>query len=209
LRIQSAATRRIAQARPAAPRDLPGPARPTVTVDRRRGLLNHGTGRTVLRSLALALVILLPSGAAIAIPGAAFANSCNTVASSNWSNNCTVSQDMANNMVEAVQETLNAWAITSDHRSCGSLSVDGVFGPLTLAAVKCFQGHNGDGIVGPATWGKMFNLLSYESADAGWWYYKVAGIAGKFREWSVPPDNWYVHSGISGKYVQMNFSGPN
>jgi len=41
----------------------------------------------------------------------------------------------------------------------GGLSVDGIFGPKTEAAVKAFQKKAGiavDGIVGPVTWGKLF-----------------------------------------------------
>jgi len=40
-----------------------------------------------------------------------------------------------------------------------SLSVDGVFGPVTQSAVMSFQRSQGiivDGIVGPVTWGKLF-----------------------------------------------------
>lgn len=40
-----------------------------------------------------------------------------------------------------------------------SLSVDGVFGPITQSAVKSFQSSQGvsvDGIVGPVTWGRLF-----------------------------------------------------
>jgi len=39
--------------------------------------------------------------------------------------------------------------------------LDGIFGPLTQAAVKRFQAEHGlvvDGIVGPLTWAKLFNL---------------------------------------------------
>lgn len=39
-----------------------------------------------------------------------------------------------------------------------SVAVDGIFGPLTEAAVKAFQQSNGlaaDGIVGPLTWPKL------------------------------------------------------
>ena len=38
------------------------------------------------------------------------------------------------------------------------VKVDGIFGPITLAAVRTFQGREGiavDGIVGPVTWGKL------------------------------------------------------
>jgi len=41
----------------------------------------------------------------------------------------------------------------------GGLTADGYFGNNTLSAVKRFQGNNGlkqDGIVGPATWAKLF-----------------------------------------------------
>ena len=52
--------------------------------------------------------------------------------------------------VKTLQTRLNAWGAT--------LTVDGDFGPLTLAAVKAFQTAHHlsvDGIVGPLTWAAL------------------------------------------------------
>ncbi len=60
----------------------------------------------------------------------------------------TVRSGSTGNAVKAVQEQLIA-------NGCGTLSVDGAFGPGTDGAVRRFQSANGlvaDGIVGPNTW---------------------------------------------------------
>ena len=54
--------------------------------------------------------------------------------------------------VELIQAALNRYG--------AHLVVDGIFGPLTRAAVICFQRAHGlevDGIVGPTTWYALFN----------------------------------------------------
>ncbi|GAA4908400.1 penicillin-insensitive murein endopeptidase [Streptomyces coeruleoprunus] len=73
----------------------------------------------------------------------------------------TVQQPDSGPAVKAVQHLLNA------KRGAG-LTVDGVFGSGTTAAVKSFQSHAGlgaDGIVGPTTWRNL--LWHYESVDFG------------------------------------------
>ena len=50
-----------------------------------------------------------------------------------------------------------AQQLLNRHISAG-LSTDGIFGNLTEAAVRRFQGERGlaaDGIVGPITWGRL------------------------------------------------------
>jgi peptidoglycan hydrolase-like protein with peptidoglycan-binding domain len=57
--------------------------------------------------------------------------------------------------VEELQQKLNQYGTTPP------LVVDGIFGPLTRAAVVAFQQENGlaaDGIVGPLTWGRIDEL---------------------------------------------------
>lgn len=57
---------------------------------------------------------------------------------------------MTGESVKDLQSALN--------KNGGKLTVDGIFGPLTEAAVKIFQGVRGlvvDGIVGPVTWSKL------------------------------------------------------
>ena len=52
-------------------------------------------------------------------------------------------------------------ALIAKGYSCGTSGIDGVFGTASVAALKKYQTKNGiaaDGIVGPATWGKMIGV---------------------------------------------------
>ncbi|YAL83237.1 peptidoglycan DD-metalloendopeptidase family protein [Dermacoccaceae bacterium W4C1] len=76
------------------------------------------------------------------------------------------------------------------------ISVDGSFGPATLAAVKSYQGSKGlvrDGYVGPATWAKLGGFPSTSSgSDTG------SGSSGGTNNCSVN----VVRYGASGSLVK-------
>jgi peptidoglycan hydrolase-like protein with peptidoglycan-binding domain len=138
----------------------------------------------LLGSLAVVLLASLVFTFTIGASGTAFASaqSCNSVATGNWSNNCTVSEGNISNFVVAIQTAIN-----ESNTGCGRLSVDGDFGPATLAAVKCYQGKKKlsvDGIVGPQTWGKMYAMLTYDNYTSGGWayYYMPVSNTPDFRK---------------------------
>ncbi len=77
-----------------------------------------------------------------------------------------VSQGSKGKDVVELQFLLNA--IGSYYDSIPALLRDGTFGPATTAAVKAFQtqfGMKADGIVGPATWNKLYEV--YKSLGLG------------------------------------------
>jgi len=125
--------------------------------------------------LRTALVAVLISIASVAIPiatsGTAQAASCNTTATFNWGNTCTVSQGAHSNLVVAIQ--IMIWQL--DQEECGPLiAIDGSFGPDTKGAVECWQHAHGltaDGVVGPQTWTSLGNALTYNSAVGAYYYY--------------------------------------
>ena len=54
------------------------------------------------------------------------------------------------------------WAQTLLRRTLSFNETEGIFGPVTKAAVEQFQHDNSitvDGIVGPVTWGKLLDLF--------------------------------------------------
>ncbi len=92
----------------------------------------------------------------------------------------TVRSGSSGNAVKAVQEQLMA-------NGCGTLSVDGAFGPGTDGAVRRFQSANGlvaDGIVGPNTW---MHLV-----------YGGRCSTGTTTRWNW--SNWTKGSSASGQY---------
>jgi peptidoglycan hydrolase-like protein with peptidoglycan-binding domain len=61
-----------------------------------------------------------------------------------------------------LQYRLNVWIVTSPGVGLARLAPDGIFGPLTEAAVRTFQrtfALQVDGIVGPQTWGRLLRPL--------------------------------------------------
>jgi peptidoglycan hydrolase-like protein with peptidoglycan-binding domain len=74
----------------------------------------------------------------------------------------TLQQGSTGSAVVLWQRDLNTW-INYPPASCRpTLTVDGIFGPATTNATKCFQSTVGitrDGIVGPQTRGVMCNFL--------------------------------------------------
>lgn len=87
--------------------------------------------------MSASLVLMMPIAAAVLAPTAASAASCNTSATGDWINNCTVSEGADNRYVVVIQMIVDSQEI------CSSLTVDGDFGPDTLAGVKCFQREYG------------------------------------------------------------------
>jgi peptidoglycan hydrolase-like protein with peptidoglycan-binding domain len=137
----------------------------------------------------------------------AHASGCNSVATYNWSNNCTVSKGNSSNFVYAIQQSINV-----STTPCGA-STDGIFGPQTFATVECFQQHTTglsvDGIVGPQTWGALYNTLRKGYSSGGWNYYHGNGNStDDFKQWASS-GVWYVYVyNPTGRWCQINLSSP-
>ena len=145
------------------------------------------------------------------VSSTAFASGCNSVATGSWSNNCTVSEGNISNFVYAIQTAID----DSSGNNCFA-SVDGNFGSSTFTAVKCFQTAKGispDGIVGPVTWGKLQDVLTFDHSNAGWDYYH-SQLFPTLTDWRKFDSSgvWYVHvtSPTTGqlKWCQINLGSP-
>lgn len=124
-----------------------------------------------------------------------------------WSNNCQISEGNISDYVYAFQTILN-----DDSYLCGSLTVDGDFGPNTFNAIKCLQKHFGltqDGIVGPQTWGVLSQALGFvgPANQNGWDYFIVKTGLEDFRM-SVSTQEWYVHIASDNEWCRMDLSSP-
>jgi len=155
------------------------------------------------RAVIASAILLMPVAASITAPGAAHANTCNTVATGSWSNNCTVQEGADSNFVVAIQVTA-----TLESPPCNT-NIDGDFGDNTEAEVVCFQRASSlsttNGTVNSETWGALQNELRWEGRIGDWSYWtNVAGCSdtscSNFRKW-VPTEIWYV--GTLG-WEQMN-----
>jgi hypothetical protein len=161
-----------------------------------------------IRPFLTSLVAIAICGASLVVaPAVASANSCNTIATGSWSNNCTVSQGNASHMVEVVQMIVQAQEICApDIRN-----VDGRFGPMTFLGVECFQSFfhlHRDGIVGPQTWGALQHALFRCSASGGWQYWSpISACAATLADW-INTGVWHFLSPISRTWHRMDTSPP-
>jgi peptidoglycan hydrolase-like protein with peptidoglycan-binding domain len=112
--------------------------------------------------------------------------------------------------------------------ACNAGIVDGVIGPTTTNAIKCYQGKRGlvqDGIIGGGTWGKFAND-ALVSQCVGSPYPQCAYYVGASKPLSIlirytpnnpDQDNWiyctqsigyysifpYLNNGTTGKYASQ------
>lgn len=85
------------------------------------------------------------------------------------------------------------------------------------AGVECFQraynaaGHSisVDGIVGPQTWAALGNYILHSQLNLGTWTYFYGtsnNSTQDFRMWGASPWKWYVHAGGCWRQMDENSS---
>jgi hypothetical protein len=156
-------------------------------------------------TLSLALVVSAVGWAAGG--GSAFALSaarCRAAATGSWKYNCTAREGDYSTMVMGIQEAL------LELQNCSTqLKSDGDFGPITKAAVKCYQDLYGlpvTGVVNSTTWAYLQGTIdSGYVVTRGKWVYYGTGI----RKWK-PSGAWYVHSNVpwKGPWYRMDTKAP-
>lgn len=124
--------------------------------------------------------------------------------------NCTVGFgfDTAANYITGIQRILKGLGFYAG-------SIHGIWGALSEGATKNFQASQGltqDGIVGPATWGRLDNQIVLCVQAAPYRYYRApaAGCAnnGTFRYAYNTSLNWYIRT-LGGVWqAAFSTSGP-
>ncbi|MFF5171500.1 D-Ala-D-Ala carboxypeptidase family metallohydrolase [Micromonospora sp. NPDC000089] len=132
-----------------------------------------------LKRAVVALALALP-GAAIATvvaAPAAHADGCYT-----WKRE--LSQGKTGDDVRQLQIRVAGWS-----GSGGIVRIDGIYGPETAAAVRRFQaayGLSGDGVAGPQTFNKLYQLQDNDCTPAHFSYSELDGGCGQ-GGWSGGP----------------------
>lgn len=132
------------------------------------------------------------------------AQSCNSVATGDWSNNCTVYEGNISNFVLAIQEVID------DSLGGCYTAIDGHFGPNTFATVECFQRYHHlsvDGIVGPQTWNALQQQLVRLPSGGGWLSYNTVfanGLTG--YEENADSGVWYLENTYTNGWCEMTLS---
>lgn len=132
----------------------------------------------VLRAaLVLAMSLAGAVVGTVAVAPAAHADSCYT-----WER--TLSQGTSGADVRELQIRVAGWAGYQ-----GTVEIDGLYGPITAAAVKRFQAAYGlevDGIAGPQTFGKIYELQDSDCTPRHFSYSELDGGCGD-GGWSGGP----------------------
>lgn len=203
-------------------RSCPIPVRGAVECAGRRLTARGSASRRCLSAFllfALAIVIVpsLLSGRAQA--DAYYPPSCwhTAVSETSWSLLCTCGTNGSAfvrdaNYVTGIQREINklegyypGWV------SAGTQ--DGIFGSQTEAGVTAFQAYfmprRWDGIVGPDTWGWLYDLLVYRGENGLYSMYSAGASTNQFWRYYNSMGYWQIVSkNGGGVWVQFNVSGP-
>lgn len=151
----------------------------------------HLRGRWLVVSVLLATSWLLlgplPAATAIDCSGLYFAHG-----TWGWVNNYWVGTPCDHNG----EYTQGIQTIVRDElQGCDPGPIDGIWGPQTLNAVKCYQGHHSldaDGIVGDDTWAALRADIRKTWEVGSVWYYSSDWSEYKFRLDRENLYAWYV-----------------
>jgi hypothetical protein len=122
-------------------------------------------------------------------------------------------------MLRAVQVIITeSWPFVGDEELCGWPDDDGYWGPITKAAVACYQSYRGlspDGVVGPMTWGAhdpthyaLMGEIHYTGSSGGKAWYKTDWTYDRFYR-LTSTQYWYIFKySHPSQYTGMWAAGP-